>query len=287
VGGPDPGAVASAATYLADKNAFNAQLEMLIGFLQLRQAARDSTLTLGVFPLPPASEPDQPSQPSPVFSEIALRRVTDFQDAKDIFEKSARISKGGQRDGGTQASRKLISFIATIEHRLLPARMKSDLMADYWNKWSRVALEFALRPGRNQSDILKLIELAASYAAESERLKGTNSWTPALLNQAFASVLMGADAQPLLAAVAGQDQAVTPPPPAETTDVNTIVSYVLQMPSGTSANTIAELVLRAFGPLKKSTLQEVVRGLGFDKLKVELIDEISKSLFANAVDESA
>jgi hypothetical protein len=282
VGGPNPGAVASAATYLAEKNAFNAQLEMLIGFLQLRQSARDNTLNLGVFPLPPASEPDQPPQPASVLSEVALHRVSDFQDARDIFEESARIPKGWQKDGGAKASKRLISFIATIEHRLLPDRAKSDLMADYWNKWSRVALEFALRPGRSQGDILKLIQLAASYATESERLKGTNFWTPALLNQAFASVLVGGDAQPLLAAVVGQDQVVTPPPLAETTDVTTIVNYILQMPSGTSADTIADLVLRAFGPLEKSTLQEVVRGLDFDKMRVELIDEVSKVLFAHS-----
>jgi len=287
VSGAIPGAVASAATYLTEKNALNAQLEMLIGFLQLRQAARDGTLNFGMFPLPRASEADQPSQPASVLSEVALHRVNDFQDAKDIFEESARIPKGGQKDGGARASKQLISFIATIEHRDLPAQAKSDLLADYWNKWSRVALEFALRPGRGQTDILKLIQLAASYAAESERLKGADSWTPALLNQAFASVLVGGDAQPLLAAVVGQDQEVAPPPPATTPDATTIVSYILQMPSGTSADTIADLVLRAFGPLKKSTLQEVVRGLDFDKLKVELIDEISKLLFAHGSDESA
>jgi hypothetical protein len=285
--GTSPGALASAATYLAEKNAFNAQLEMLIGFLQLRQAARGGTLNLGIFPLPPASGPDQPSQPASVLSEVALHRVSDFQEARDIFEESAGIPKDGHSDGGAQASKQLISFIATIEHRVLPAQATSDLMADYWNKWSRLALECALRPGRSQSDIPKLIQLAANYATESERLKGTNSWTPALLNQVIASVLVGADAQPLLAAVVGQDQVVTPPPPTNATDFTSIVSYILQMPSGTSADTIADLVLRAFGPLEKSMLQEVVRGLDFDKMRVELIDELSKILFARGSNESA
>jgi hypothetical protein len=285
-GGDIPGAAASASTYLAEKSAFNAQLEMLIWFLQLRQAARGGSLNVGLFPLPPASEPPQPPEPDSVLSEVGLHRINDFQDARDIFEESAKIPKGGQDNGGAYASKQLISFISTIEQRALPAQAKSDLTADYWNKWSRVALEFALRPGHSQSETLKLLQLAANYASESEQEKGTNLWIPALLNQAFASALAGSDAQPLLAAVVGQDQTVPLPPPTKTTDVTAIVNYILQMPSGTSAGTIANLVLRAFGPLKKNTLQEVVRGLDYDKLRVELIDEISQLLFAHSSAEA-
>ncbi len=57
-----------------------------------------------------------------------------------------------------------------------------------------------------------------------------------------------------------------------------IVAYILAMPLGTPAATIASLVLRAFGPLAPPTLEQVVRGLNHAKLKMELIDEITKVL---------
>jgi len=52
-GGPETtGRTASAATSLAEKNAFQAQVQMLMDFVKLRQAARDRNLRMAWFPLP-------------------------------------------------------------------------------------------------------------------------------------------------------------------------------------------------------------------------------------------
>jgi hypothetical protein len=50
------------------------------------------------------------------------------------------------------------------------------------------------------------------------------------------------------------------------------------MPLGTPAATIADLVRRAFGPLDAPTLQKLVRALDRAKVKMEMIDEITRSL---------
>jgi hypothetical protein len=74
------------------------------------------------------------------------------------------------------------------------------------------------------------------------------------------------------------DIAAKQPAASESPDPTEIAKYVLAMPLGTSATTIADLVLRAFGPLDNPTLQKVVRALDHAKLKMELIDEVTKMI---------
>ncbi len=267
------GQAASAATSAAERNAFETQVQMLIGFIQVRQAARDHSLSMACFPVPPMSGPDL----SPTPSEASKQRLLDFQTSRKASNQKVETHQGHPHRNGVEASQDLLSLIDTLGERGLPSQARSDLAADYWNKWSRIALECAVLPGRSEQETSKLIDLASDYAQTSSQLK-KSTWTPALLNRAFARTLAEGDAQKLLTAIVGRDVVVEAKPTPKTPDPDEIAKYILAMPLGTPSATIANLVRRAFGPLDAPTLQELVRVLDHAKLKMELIDEITKSL---------
>lgn len=266
------GQAASAATASAERNAFNAQVQMLIDFLFVRQAARDRDLTTANFPVPPPG-PD----PKTESSEAAHHRLMDFQASSDSKVDPKQAPPSPPHDFGVRASRDLFSLIETLGEKPLPSQAKSDFLADYWNKWSRIALECAVLPGQTEEDVCRFIDLASDYAnAASQQREST--WTPALLNRAFARTLAGENPQALLAAIVGLAPSPPPEPVPTTPDPDDIANYILKMPLGTPAATIASLVTRAFGPLDVPTLQKLVRALDHAKLKMEMIDEITRSI---------
>jgi hypothetical protein len=274
-GGPNDGTTgqaASAATAVAERNAFDAQVRMLIDFLLVRLAARGQNLTMADFPVPP-SGPD----PKATWSQAASHRVLDFRSSSNPENRPVQTSPSPPRCDGEKASRDLFTLIDTLGEKRLPSQAKSDLPADYWNKWSRIALEWAVLPGRSPQEICKLIDLASDYAyAASQEKKLT--WTPALLNRAFARTLAGENPQALLTAIVGVEVVAAPKPELKTPDPEEIANYIAKMPLGTPAATIADLVRRAFGPLDAPTLQKLVRALDRAKVKMEMIDEITRSL---------
>jgi hypothetical protein len=128
-----------------------------------------------------------------------------------------------------------------------------------------------------EQEVCKFIDLASDYAyASSQEKKST--WTPALLNRAFARTLAGRIPKALLTAIVGLEVVADRKPNFKTPDPDDIANYILKMPLGTPATTVANLVTRAFGLLNTPTLQKLVRALDHAKLKMEMFDEITKSI---------
>jgi hypothetical protein len=160
---------------------------------------------------------------------------------------------------------------------LLEAR--EDMQVDYWIKWAQVARTWAQR---NPGDVrAELLARAHRYYARLRDLD-RGGWAPALLNEAFVFALEGRDdraRENLNAILGGGDVPVEPSPPVEATpDLEAIQMYILEMPLGTPAVTVAHLVNAAFGALDPSLVQALVRVLDHARLKMEFIEEIVDAL---------
>ena len=246
---------------------------MLRGFIEVRQAARNQGLQTSFFPLPPVTAPE----PLNVLPDVSKQRIKNFRDAQKAYERSqtrlGKLVRRPRHDPGTTLS----FFLNKLEQAELPTQAKSDLRADYWNKWSRVALDCAVFGNHADEETAKLIDLSSDYAQTAIQLKAS-TWTPALLNSALARTLAGQDAGSLVTAIVGREAVVQVAAPTKTPDPDEIAKYIVAMPLGTPAKTIANLVSRAYGKLDAETLQKLVQALDHAKLKMELIDEITESL---------
>src|SRR5713101_83316 len=188
----------------------------------------------------------------------------------------ARIAlKSGKESEFKRANDDLLEARAEIEKsESLSPEQKQDLLADSCTKSGFLAYSHAFEgaPARD-------IDLREAERSLKQALQYKQYWIPAQTYLAMVHKARGRakDASVALESVLGK-AAAEAPTPAKAPNADDIVAYILAMPLGTPAATIASLVLRAFGPLAPPTLEQVVRGLNHAKLKIEFIDEITNAL---------
>jgi hypothetical protein len=188
----------------------------------------------------------------------------------------ARIALESKKESEFKtASNNLVQTRNEIENsESLTPEQKHDLLADSWTKSGFLAYSHAVDVASAREPDLQEAEKNLNRALQYKPY-----WIPAQTYLAMVNTAQGRpkDALTALKSVLGT-AATEMRVPVNVPNVDDIVSYILAMPLGTPAATISGLVLRGFGPLDHPTLQTLVRALNHAKLKMELIDEITKGL---------
>lgn len=152
-----------------------------------------------------------------------------------------------------------------------------DLVAEYWNKWARLARARAQRAS-DPDETRRLLDLADGYYRYVILLRRPR-WAPGRLNHAFVLALQGAfeAATEDLAYILGTPEPAAPAGSAPT-DGADLVAFVLAMPFGTSAATAATLVNGAFGHVESSKLHALVQALREAKVDPRFIEDVVRAL---------
>jgi len=179
-----------------------------------------------------------------------------------------------------KSSRYLKGFIAALRSATIPSKAKSDITADYWNKWAFVAWERAV--SEDDAGIRDQWLRAADHClANIDR----PSWTPAQITEARIRIAQGDqnEARTLLNLILGVQVSASPisaPAVPATPDIAAAISgTILKMVIDRNAEAIADAVRRAYGPIPSTAIQSIADSLA-GKVDVELLGEILKYLLA-------